>query len=104
MKISLNGAIPTLDQLEALFAKLPDEFNLGEFQSYAGNIEWKDMCIVWGDQTLHCAGYTGIWALASYDRQSNEGKLQTLSELLDWMEWHYKLMPLNIELFKGEED
>lgn len=94
MNISLNGQIPTAEQLELLSHAIPASFSLGEWKYYEENIEWDDMEIVYpnGD-VLQCATYTGLWELialeSKWDLMSVELKMDILSTLFSHLMFFY---------------
>ena len=102
MKISLNGQMPTAEQLVALSDIVPTSFSLGEWSEYEENIEWEDMQIVYpnGD-VLRCASYTGLWELLTlenkWDKCSDEMKLDILGDLYDHLGYFFTDQTVDID-------
>lgn len=95
MNISLNGKVPTQEELELLSHAVPASFSLGEWQYYEENIEWDDMEIVYpnGD-VLQCASYTGLWEMialeSKWDLMSVELKMDIIGDLFSHLLYFYK--------------
>jgi hypothetical protein len=83
MKISLNGVLPSEEQLKELFKTLPDSFKLGGWSEYEENIEWERMEIIWGNNILLTSGYTGLWELIDLETKWKKMKKKLRKEILN---------------------
>ena len=111
MNISLNGAMPTVEDIERLRELISNggisvtEFNLEDDWSwYEGNIEWDRLAITFSNRdVLVTSGYNAIWEILSFDKLQEVWKRQTMLEYFDWILYDLK-EPGIVELFVEEED
>jgi hypothetical protein len=107
MQIALNGVVPTQTPFQTLMLWVQtgsvkvNSFDLGDFNEYEGNIEFKRLEIVFtnGD-TLLCSGYNALWNIVSYGCLTRANQKQTIVDLLQWMEDNLK--DGSVDLFKEE--
>lgn len=91
MQVSLNGLLPTKEQLEAFQKMVPVSFELEEWRDYEENLEWELMTITYatGD-VITSKGYTGVWELVAlyqkFTRFDDATKLILLEDIFNhWL-------------------
>ena len=90
--IQINCGDASYDQCDKLLTDaIPDSVKMDSFNDYEGNIEWTNLSIKIGDDTLLIkSGYTGLWELASFNKLSDDNKQSVCNSLAEWLEYEYE--------------
>lgn len=109
MEIALNGELPTLEAIQRLHSEFVKGdisvvlFELGEWDEYEENIQWKRLAITFSTgEKLVTAGYTGLWEFLSFDKLMDFWKRNTILDYFVWMEDHMS-DDGSYELFEEDE-